>query len=174
MTTTIATIEAAAKTYAESRTKLSELVTELNDLMTAAKRSKLGAIKRAVARTAEYHQALFNLVEGNPDLFAKPKSKVLHGVKVGYAKQPGAILIANEEDTLKRLKAMFADDPAALALLIKTTEKPIKDGLGELPADKLKKLGVTVTNDTNKVVIKPVDSEVDKLVEELIQGAVEE
>ena len=69
---------------------------------------------------------------------------------------------------------MFADDQDALALLIKTTEKPIKDGLSALPADKLKKLGVKVTDDTNKIVIKPVDSEVDKIVDALLGDAEEE
>lgn len=172
--TTISEIEVAAKVYAESRNSLASLVTELNDLMISAKRSKLGAIKRAVARAAENKQLLFNLIEANPELFAKPKSKVLHGIKVGYAKQPGAIEIANEADTIKRLKAMFADDQDALGLLIKTTEKPSKDGLSSLPAEKLKKLGVKVTDDTNKIVIKPVDSEVDKIVDELLEGAEEE
>jgi len=167
-------IEVAAKRYADARTTLESLVTELNTEIDAAKKARLTAIRNAVARAAERHDALFALVDGGRSLFEKPKSRVLHGVRVGFMKKPGAIDIADEESTLSRIKKMFRDDDQMLAMLIKTKETPIKAGLGELTADQLKKLGVAVANDADVAFIKPVDSAVDKLVQALLDDATEE
>jgi phage host-nuclease inhibitor protein Gam len=167
-------IEKATQAYAETRASLVALVTELNDEINMAKRGKVSAIRRAVNRTAEKHDALMAMLKDNQVLFAKPKTRVLHGVKVGFKKQPGAIEIADEAATLARIKKMFDEDAATLALLIKTTEKPVKDALGNLSGDQLKKLGVKVTSDTDKAIINPVDSEVDKIVDALLAGATED
>lgn len=170
---TLQEIERAALAYADARTLLASHVQTLNDEIEKAKRTRISLIRRAVARAAEKQADLQALIADSRALFAKPKTRVLHGVKVGYAKQPGALEIADEEATLARIKKLFADDEDMLQQLIKTTEKPIKDALGELSGEKLKKLGVTVTNDTEKVVIKPADSEVDKIVDALLKGATE-
>jgi hypothetical protein len=167
-------IEVAAKRYTGARAVLKLLVMELNGEIEAVKKARLTAIRNAVARAAERHDALFALVDGGRSLFEKPKSRVLHGVRVGFVKKPGAIDIGDEDATLKRIKKMFADDEQTLALLIKTKETPIKSGLGELTADQLKKLGVAVTNDADVPFIKPVDSGVDKLVQALLDDATEE
>lgn len=163
-------IERATSNFAEARTALADLITSLQNEIEAAKRINLPAIRKAVARAAERKQVLTELLNDNRDLFEKPKTRVLHGVKVGFQKQPGSIDIADEAATLARIKKMFGDQEDMLAQLIKTTEKPIKDALGELSGDQLKKLGVKVTDDTDKVVIKPADSEVDKIVDALLKG----
>lgn len=167
-------IERATSNFAEARTALAELIAAVQSEIEAAKRINLPAIRKAVARAAERKQALTELLNDSRALFEKPKTRVLHGVKVGFQKQPGAIEIADEEATLARIKKMFGDQEDVLAQLIKTTEKPIKDALGELSGDQLKKLGVKVTDDTDKVVIKPADSEVDKIVDALLKGAGED
>lgn len=171
---TLNDIERATQAYAEARGTLAAHVQDLNSEIEQAKRSKLAAIRRAVARAAEKQAELNALLVDNRALFNKPKTRVLHGVKVGFQKQPGVIEIADEAATLARIKKMFSDDQEMLDLLIKTTEKPIKDALGELPGEKLKKLGVKVTDDTDKVIIKPADSEVDKIVNALLAGVTEE
>jgi DnaJ-domain-containing protein 1 len=171
---TMQDIERATQAFAEARITLATHVTELNDLINAAKREKLAAIRRAVARASEKQAALTELITDNRALFERPKTRVLHGVKVGYQKQPGAIEIANEEATIERIKKMFAEDRFTVRLRIKTTEKPIKDAMGMLSGDQLKKLGVKVTDDTDKVIIKPSDSEVDKIVDALLKGSAEE
>jgi phage host-nuclease inhibitor protein Gam len=163
-------IERATSNFAEARTALADLIMSLQNEIEAAKRINLPAIRKAVARAAERKQVLTELLNDNRPLFEKPKTRVLHGVKVGFQKQPGSIEIADEEATLARIKKMFGDQEDMLAQLIKTTEKPIKDALGELSGDQLKKLGVKVTDDTDKVVIKPADSEVDKIVDALLKG----
>ena len=46
--------------------------------------------------------------------------------------------------------------------------------LGDLLADELKKLGISVTEGGDAIFIKPVDSAVDKLVDALLKEATEE
>lgn len=167
-------IEHATQAYANARSNLAELVAALNVELEQAKRDKLPAIKCAVSRTTKKYDALLMLLHDNAALFKKPKTRVLHGIKIGYQKQPGIVEISDEAATLLRIKKMFDADKAMLAQLIKTIEKPIKDGLASLSGAQLKKLGVNVTEDIDKVVIKPIDGEVDKIVGVLLKGASDE
>ncbi len=64
--------------------------------------------------------------------------------------------------------------PEQADVLIKLKETPVKDALAQLSAAELKKLGVTVSEAGDQVVVKPVDSEVDKMVDALMKEAGEE
>ena len=61
--------------------------------------------------------------------------------------------------------------PEQADVLIRTKEAPVKEALAQLTAAELKKIGVTIEDAGDTVVIKPVDSEVDKLVDALLKGA---
>ena len=52
--------------------------------------------------------------------------------------------------------------------LIKTVETPQKKALEKLSAAELKKLGVTVGDDEDVVVVRSMDSEIDKIVKLLL------
>ena len=52
-------------------------------------------------------------------------------------------------------------------------ESPDKKMLAELPVNELKKLGCTVADTGDVVVIKPTDSEIEKAVAALLKDAVE-
>ena len=56
---------------------------------------------------------------------------------------------------------------------IRTTDAPDKKMLAELPVNELKKLGCTVADTGDVVVIKPTDSEIEKAVAALLKDAVE-
>jgi hypothetical protein len=114
---------------------------------------------------AEVYDALTEAVEANPDLFVKPKTLVLSDIKVGYAKQPGKITIADAVKTIGLIRALM---PEHAPVLIKTTERPIKKALNALPAAMLRKLGVTVTDSGEHAVIIPQDSSLEKLVAALL------
>src|SRR3990172_5813587 len=80
-------------------------------------------------------------VAESPGLFAKPKSVILHGIKLGYRKGTGKMDWDDDEAVVKLIRKHLPD---LVDVLIQKTEKPLKGPLGELPADTLKKLGVTV------------------------------
>jgi phage host-nuclease inhibitor protein Gam len=168
--TQLTDIEKRAKAFADARAEVSSIVTVLNDGIDALKRDNMPALKRCIAKVAERHDNLRALIDANPQLFTKPKTVVFHGVKVGFAKGKGGISFDDEAQVVKLIKKHLPDQAEVLII---TKEKPARDALAQLSAADLKKIGCTVVNTGDQVVIKPADSEVDKLVDTLIKGATE-
>ncbi|MDO9094474.1 MAG: host-nuclease inhibitor Gam family protein [Rubrivivax sp.] len=171
MTTQIETIENAARAYAAARGKLAEKVTQLQEGLDNLRRNNLPAIKRNLARAAEAESELRALVEQHPDLFQKPRTLVLHGIRVGFEKGKGAISFEDADQVVKLVKKKL---PELLDQLVKTEEKPLKGGLKQLTVAQLKSVGCTVEETGDQVVVRAVDSDVDKLVKALLKGAEEE
>lgn len=168
---TLQDIEASAKAHAQAREKLSEIVTTLQDGIDALKRSHMARIKAAVNKAANTSDELLQLINAAPELFTKPKSVTFHGIKLGYMKEKGRIEFDDPEQVIKLIRKHL---PELAETLIITAEKPAKDGLNQLTAADLKKIGVTITSDTDVVFIRPADSDVDKMVNALIKGATDE
>lgn len=164
-------IETATKHYADTRENLAELVESMVAQIEAIQRQQLPAIKRVVARAAQRHAQLTALIESCPHCFEKPRSLVFHGIKIGYRKGTGGI---TWEDDAQLINLIRKHLPDLEDLLIKTTETPIKKALGDLEVSDLKRLGVTVEDTGDQVVIKPVDGNVEKTVKALLKNATEE
>jgi arsenate reductase-like glutaredoxin family protein len=164
-------IQTKAKAHADARARLAEIVTTMQDGIEAIKRKNMPRLKGAVNKAVETSEELRALIEQNPDLFTRPKSVVFHGIKLGYQKAKGKIEFDDPEKVIKLIRKHYPElaDP-----LISTTEKPSKDALNNLAAEQLKKIGVTVTSDTDVVFIRPTDGEVDELVNALLKGVEEE
>jgi len=160
-----------AEVYASCRTLLQQRVAALTDGMAALRREHMPSIKQALAKAADAEAALRELIVANPDLFAKPRTRTYAGVKVGYAKGKGTISFEDADAVVARIKKHLPDQAD---VLIKLKETPVKDALAQLSAAELKKLGVTVSEAGDQVVVKPVDSEVDKMVDALMKEAGEE
>jgi tryptophan 2,3-dioxygenase len=168
---TLSTIEKQAAKFAAAREVLSSLVAELTNAMDALKADALPSIKRAIERAAEHHDRLRVLVEESPKLFQKPRSKVFHGIKLGFQKSKGKIEFEDADRVCALIKKHFPDQAD---VLIQTKEKPAKDALNNLTAAELKRLGINVTEGGDVVFIRPVDSAVDKMVDALLKAATEE
>ncbi len=168
---TLNQIDTKARAYSDARDRLRELCAALEDGMKALRQEHLPGIRRALNRAAEAEAALEALVEQAPELFTKPKTVVLHGVRVGYMKGKGKIEWESDEQVVKLIRKHF---PELADVLIVTTEKPSKDGLVALAVADLKKLGATVTDAGDQVYIKPADSALDKMVDALLKAATEE
>ena len=163
---TLIEIEAQTKVYADAREKLSVEVGTLTEQMEKLKRTHLSAIKRRVAAAKDARAALANMIEQSPALFEKPRSITIHGVKVGFQKGKGKIEFDDVDQVVKLIKKNF---PKQFDTLVKTTHKPIKDALQNLAAGDLKKLGITVEESGDVVLIKDATGEVDKLVSALLK-----
>lgn len=168
--TQLTDIEPTAKAYADARAKVVEIVTELNAGIDALKRDHMPALKRAITKAAEKHDQLKQIIEANPNLFVKPRTVIYHGVKIGMAKGKGGISFDDADQVVRLIKKHY---PEQADVLILTTEKPSKEALGNLSVAELKKIGCNSVDAGDAVVIKPTDSEVDKLVDALLKGATE-
>ena len=167
---TLAEIEVLTKHYADEHHYLACLVQDMEDEFAKTKRKYMTALRDGVAKSARAKLMLHSAIQGSPKLFEKPRTHIFHGVKVGFQKQKGSIEYADEEKTLALIHKVFGDDAAAY---IRTTEKPDLKMIGEMPANELKKIGCTITNDTDQVVIKPTDSAIEKTVAALLKDATE-
>jgi hypothetical protein len=168
---TMITLGASAREYSTRRASLVETVQTLTDQIEALKRRALPAIRRQVAALAEAESALRSQIDDVRHLFVKPKTVVLEGVQIGLRKLPGVLEWDDDARLIKRIRDLVPEVDADI--LIKTTEAPIKKALANLPATTLKKLGVRILETGDEVVVKPADSEVDKVVQALLSDAVE-
>jgi hypothetical protein len=164
-------IESKTTAYAKRREELSQVVGELNDTVESLKRKYIGVIKRRVAATAEAEAELRAALEASPHMFERPRSVIIAGVRVGYAKQKGSITWADDEQVVKLIRKHWPDD---FDSLVKTEYTPLKTALAKRSAADLKRLDVDVEADCDAVLIKPADSGVDKLVTALLKGAADE
>lgn len=168
---TMQQIELAAKAYADTRGALAAVVAALQDEIDQVKKKYLRSIRDKVAKAAERHAELRELIDEGSALFEKPRTRVLHGVKVGYGKGKGKVTFADGDKVCSLIRKHLEDQ---VDLLIITSEKPNKEALAMLDGAVLKKLGVEVTGTGDAIVIKDAAGEVDKLVEALLEGATEE
>jgi len=169
----IAQIDALASDYAKAREVLAERVQHFESEVQAVRNRLLPGIKSAAAGAANTQSFLSAGIICQPELFTKPRTMTLHGIKLGFAKGKGKITWADDDKVVAAIRRHFAQDSADT--LIRTVEEPVKDALAQLPAVELRKLGVQVEEAGDHVYIKASDSEVDKLVAAILkEGAVDE
>jgi len=166
MDITLADIEQLAKRFAAAHADLSTTVTELNDAVEAVKRVRLTAIKRGVEKAKQHRADLEALVDSARHLFVKPRTVIFHGIKVGLQKGKGGIAFEDPERVLALIKKHFPDQAE---ILIRTKETPDKEALETLPVADLKRIGCEVTEAGDQIVVKPTNSDVDKIVTALLK-----
>lgn len=165
-------IEQFAATYAAQRDALAALVTEMNDAIEQVKRARLAAIKQAVQKARQAQDELHAAIEAAPGLFEKPRTRTLHGIKIGFTKQRGSVEFDDEAKVIERIRSLLPKDQAEL--LIRVRESVHKPAVYDLTVADLKRLGIRVTADSDAVVLKSVDGEIDKLVSALLAEAAQD
>lgn len=168
---TLDTIEKLAQDYADKRALLAEHLAIFEQEMNAVKQAHLKALRRRVKLVAESQGSLSSAIDAAPGLFEKPKTQIFHGIKVGFRKGKGKIEWEDDAALVVLIKKKFPD---FVDDLIITTEVPSATGLQDLDAAELRKLGVTVEEAGEQVVVKPVETDVERLVKALLKGALDE
>jgi len=158
-------IEVLTREFAQTRDILATRLQDLRDEQEAAKRRRMKQIRFALARFTAAHDALKNALQDSADIFQSPKTRMLHGIKVGFMKQRGKLEIDNTESVVKLIRKHF---PEQFDALVKTTYTPVRPALQNMQVADMKRLGVRVTDDVDAVVIKAADSELDKLIDALL------
>lgn len=166
----MAAIEALTTAYAEEHAALAALLREREEAVTAAARPYLDPIRASASACVAARASLDRAISARPDLFSKPKTLVIDGIRVGRRKAKGRIEIADVDATVRLIKRHLADQ---VGTLLKTVETPIKAALSALSARDLKRIGVQVTADSEETVIAATDREVDQLVAALLREPAE-
>ena len=162
----LADIEVFANEYAKKRQCVVELAETMRREMEDVKRKHITELKIRVAAAAEKKHLLNNALEANKELFEKPRTQVFNGIKVGFQKQSGSIEWTDAGKVVELIKKNF---PEAADTMLITETKPIKKTLEQLSGKELQSIGCTLENTGDKLLIKPVDANVDKLVEDLLR-----
>jgi hypothetical protein len=158
-------IERLTKEHAADRELLAERVRALHEEIDAAKRRRLAGIKSAVSKARDSRLRLASAIEHSKGVFDKPRTRVLHGIKVGLQKAKGRLTFMCADKVVELIRKHFAEQAD---VLIKVKETPVKSALQQLPAADLKKLGCAIEDCGDAVVIEPINTDIDELVDALL------
>jgi hypothetical protein len=162
-------IEQNAREYADAHSALVGEVSELNEAVETVKRAHTKRLRELAYRTAKEHERLAATIEAAAELFAKPKSRILAGIRVGFRKKKGSVTFRDEAKTIERAKRLLPADQ--VALLIRTRESVDKSVAGDLTGADLKRLGIQIEADHDEVVIQPPNAAIGKQAAALIKDA---
>ena len=156
-------IEDQAREYAAANAATLRLAEDLKAAIAAVCATHVGKIKMAAGAAAVEREALMELLKDAADLFAAPRrSLTVDGVRVGWKKERGKVVITDEAATVQRIRERLPEDQAEL--LIRRAEKVHKPGVFDLSAADLKRLGIKIEDDTDAPFIKDIEVPIDKLV----------
>jgi hypothetical protein len=157
----------------ELRAELMLLDTELQ----AAKAARLKRLQQLTRSVIKHQTELGADIATNASLFAKPRTQIVDGIKFGMQKQPGSMQWDDADKVLNRMDDLFNKgdiNRAQYDVCVQTSYTLVSAGIEQLDGKLLKKLGITVSADTDKVLIKSVDSQVEKMLSAIIKDAVKD
>ncbi len=169
---TMQEIQIQTEEYAEARKVLEARVKKLQGLKDRLDKRYMPGITRALLVLVQAKDELKNLISGARALFEKPKTQIFAGVKVGFKKGKGKLTWDDDAKLIAKIRKTYGDDKAES--LIRVEEYPSKEALELLPADELKKLGVTVQEAGDLPYIKDTESEIEKIIKALMKSEEEE
>ncbi|MBL4783017.1 MAG: hypothetical protein JKX92_12315 [Porticoccaceae bacterium] len=153
-------IESLATKHANNVDKLAELARTVNEEIEACTHRASKRLQSLAAKCVGSEQLLEEAIEDHPELFEKPRTLVLRGLKLGYAKGRDKLEF-EEEKTIELIDRHF---PELAQALIKTVRKSVTTALGNLQPAQLKKIKVDVVEGDDTVVLKVADTATNKLV----------
>lgn len=168
----VAVLDQPVRRLADAHGSLVSEVQALQAELEACKRARLGRIKVLVARMRERRAEVSEMIGEHPEAFEKPRTVELHGWRLGLRKQRGGLRIGDVERTVELIEKVFGPEEGARLLRIK--KSPDKEALDKLTVCELRKVGVEVLADTDKVVVEPTTDDVDRIVDALMKAGEEE
>lgn len=160
-------IEQLTHDYRLAYDDLADEMLELKADLDEAHRKRRQAIKARLARVAKHRETLRQALKNNPQLFEKPRTTVFDGIKVGLTKKRGKVQFDDEEKVIQRIKKLLPEDQAEL-LIRRGKESVHKPAVYDLAAADCKRLGIRIEDDSDEPVIKPADTDIDKMIESLL------
>lgn len=169
---TLGTVETACARYDAAANELDAMIDELEQDLDDVRRKHLKRMKTQAGVVAAREAELRSQVEGNTALFTKPRTFILHGVKVGLTESKGKLVWDMEDHELvDLLKRKFKDDDAWKDYVI-TKDIPSKEALRTLDEAVRAKLGCRIDGAGDSVVVKRTAGDVEKMMDKLIEKMV--
>ena len=160
-------LETKCKDLRVKQDALSAVSGKLNRALEEAKDKYMAEIKAAVRAVADGRAEIHNYVDSHRDLFDKSRSQTMHGIRVGLQKGRGVVECDDETKAIAWIRSHCEADE--VDVLVRTSEKLNKTALADVEGSDLKKMGVQVIKTGDKIFIKDVDSEVEKLIASMLK-----
>lgn len=157
-------IEEQTKKYSELYNNVTNVISNMEQELNQIRKEHLDIIKPQLKKLRAAGEKLQQLLDENKDCFIKPKTQIFHGFKVGFAKGKGK----KEFDNAQTVELIKKQLPDLANVLIKIEESVISKALDTLSVSDLKKIGVNISEAQDEIVIRPVDSEIKKIVDKII------
>lgn len=153
-----------AKAYFEAHESLRERADEIRERQIKAGKRLLPGLKKRIAAASAARDELRAAVDADPRLWERPRTRALHGVKVGKRQLPGALEIdeAAAPEPIRRYM------PERYKALVKVETKLVKAAIKNLEPAMLERIGGRIVELGDETVIAIPKSAVDKLVEALL------
>jgi hypothetical protein len=160
-------IDQAAERYRRARDVLRQLAADAQLELARVKEAHLPLLRRALADVAIADAELRAAVRQSPgSLWERVRTRVVHGVKVGWQKARGRVEWDDEARVIERIRKQLPTEQAEL--LIRRKESVHKPAVYDLTAADLKRLGFRVTDDCDQVLVKDNAGDLDKAIEALL------
>jgi DNA-binding transcriptional regulator YhcF (GntR family) len=162
---TLNEIRQAAEAYSDAVREVRVIQEAIEDEQRKIAKAFGDKLIAASKAAGEAKQMVLTVLEGAEGLFIKPRTVVIGNVTVGFRKQKGCIEVPSEEYTVAKIRESLPDKAG---MLLNVRVNIIKKALDTLTAEELKRIGVTVTADTDAPVVDATDKELQKLIDKTI------
>ena len=158
-------IIALCRTYNDAREALQDVHDEIAAERRQAIRRRRRRLEARAADVSTAKEALRDEIAASPELFVKPRTRALEGIKVGFRKLPGRFEMADEARSIKRIRERM---PEREDEFVRIKESVDRGALKKLATGELARIGVTLVETGEEVVIAIAKTDnLDKLVEAL-------
>ena len=161
-------ILALARAFAAARETTEALAEDIKALQRKALSGRLRALRSRIAEQATAEEALRAAIRARPDLFVRPRTVAVDGIRFGLRKQPGAVAFGDEAQTIRRLRQRL---PERAEALIRVRETLDRNALRRLTGAELAQIGVSIEKATDEVTVAAASSDLDRVVAALLDDA---
>jgi len=161
-------IEDWAHHFYAARSNLAETAQAAERELQAVRDKYARKLREDLGTAAEVQSRLLAEIEANRDLFDKPRTRVVAGIRFGLRKKTGKVEIKDERRAIKKIRELLPEEQGEL--LIRIREEVDRNAVKDLVVGDLKRLGIQIVADSDEPVVKPVDPDVDKLIADATRG----
>ncbi len=160
-------LELACEDLRASRDALATHLGLLEQAIQRVKRDHLPTVRRHVAAAAAAEAAVRHAAESARDRFdpPAPRTRLYHGIKVGFEKGRGRLVIGDATTTCALIRKHHQDD---WDRYIAVSEAPIRASLATLDAKSLAAIGVRLEGTEDRLVLRDAIGEVDRLIDSML------
>ena len=164
---TLAAVERLAARFARRRAELGACVREVQAAIDAARTAGRPTLLRRANAAAAARDELEAALAAAPELFSRPRTRLLSGIRVGWRRPPARVEIPDEQRTVTAIRRRFGSESAQY---LRERTNVVRAAVRGLPARVLAALGVTVVQPDDAPTIVPADSDLERTVTALLES----